>query len=61
MADSNGPNQFNEDMLIERLHEVIDLSRTEQDISYVEVIGALEIVKLDLDAESRKSENEDEE
>jgi len=47
------------DKLISRVESILQASRIEGDVSYAETIGVLEIVKMDLYAESHE-EDEDE-
>lgn len=58
MPDS--PNGFNQSKLADRLRSVIDVARLEGDVSYYEVVGALEIVKLDMWHESQDLEDNEE-
>ncbi len=55
------PNGFNQSKFVDRLRAVINVARTEGDISYYEVVGALEIVKLDVWQELQDSENNEKE
>ena len=47
MAEDS-PNGFNEDKFLDRLRSVIEVARIEKDLSGLEVVGALEIVKLEV-------------
>lgn len=57
MADS--PNGFNQSKLADRLRSVIGVARMEGDVSYYEVVGALEIVKLEMWHESQELEDDE--
>lgn len=59
MGDS--PNGFNQSKFVDRLRAVINVARTEGDVSYYEVVGALEVVKLEMWKESQNLENDEEE
>ena len=47
MAEDS-PNGFNQDKFLDRLRSVIEVARIEKDLSGLEVVGALEIVKLEV-------------
>lgn len=54
MCDS--PNALNEDKFQSRLCNLIDVVRNDGDLSIAEVIGILEIVKLDLHQEQQEDD-----
>ena len=45
--EDDSPNGLNQDKLLSRLRNVIEVARIEQDLSGLEVVGALVIVLLD--------------
>jgi len=47
MAEDS-PNGFNQDKFLDRLRCVIEVARMERELSGLEVVGALEIVKLEV-------------
>lgn len=42
------PNEINEDKFMSRLRAVIEVTRQAEELTGMEVIGALEVVKLDI-------------
>lgn len=51
---SESPNGFNQCKFADRLRSVIDVARLEGDVSYYEVVGTLEVIKLDMWRESQE-------
>jgi len=48
MIMPDGPNALNEEKFVDRIRCVIDVARNDKDLSVMELIGALEVIKLDL-------------
>ena len=57
---ANGINELNQTKFLDRLCCVVELAKQEGDITNCEAIGALEIIKLDLWAEQREVNEDDE-
>jgi len=53
------PNALNEDKFICRLRNVIEVARQEEDLTGMEVIGALVVVMLDTYSSLPKEEDDD--
>jgi len=56
---TDGPNSINQDKFISRLRNVIEVARMEEDLTGMEVIGALETVKLDVYSSLPKEEDDE--
>jgi len=56
---TDGPNSINQDKFISRLRSVIEVARMEEDLTGMEVIGALETVKLDVYSSLPKEEDDE--
>jgi len=50
------PNSLNADKFLNRLENIIQVTRESEELSYVEVMGCLEKVKLDLYLETARDE-----
>lgn len=44
----DSPNGLNQDKFLDRIRNVIEVARIEEDLSALEVIGALEVAKLEV-------------
>jgi len=57
---TDGPNSINQDKFISRLRNVIEVARMEEDLTGMEVIGALVVVMLDVYSSLPKEEDDEE-
>jgi len=54
--NDDGPNSINQDKFLSRLRQVIEVARMEEDLTGIEVVGALLIVILDVYSSLPKEE-----